>query len=86
MAKDSMAKEIPAVIFARRGLCSPWAPGTALGEELERSPFGLQIAHSCFQVPDVFSALQVTTYCSGFSSVCRSLMKVGRNVKSDVQI
>lgn len=41
------------------------------------------LAHSEFQAPDVFFALQVMTYCSGFSSACRSLRKVGRNVKME---
>lgn len=36
-----------------------------------------------FQAPDVFFALQVMTYCSGFSSACRSLRKVGRNAKME---
>lgn len=71
-------------MFARRGLCTWWDPGHSEGWGLERSHFRPWIlARSWFQAPDASFALQVMIYCSGFSSACRSLRKVGRNVKME---
>lgn len=51
---------------------------TVRGEDWRRLIFAHGfLAHSQFQAPDIFFALQVMIYCSGFSNACRSLRKVG---------
>lgn len=56
---------------------------TVRGEDWRGLIFPHDIWHSSFQALDIFFALQVMIYSSGFSNACRSLKKVSRSVKME---
>lgn len=56
---------------------------TVRSEDWRSLIFAHEIWHSRFEGTDIFFALQVMIYSSGFSSACRSLKKVSRSVKME---